>query len=48
MRRALEMFVIEGIKTSLPLHQRIFAEPDFIAGNLDTQFLEKLLPVSAK
>jgi len=48
MRRALEMFVIEGIKTSLPLHQRIFAEPDFIAGNLDTQFLGKLLPVSAK
>ncbi len=48
MRRALEMFVIEGIKTSLPLHQRIFADPDFIAGNLDTHFLEKLLPVPAK
>jgi acetyl-CoA carboxylase biotin carboxylase subunit len=48
MRRALEMFVIEGIKTSLPLHQRIFAQPDFAAGNLDTHFLERLLPVPAK
>jgi acetyl-CoA carboxylase biotin carboxylase subunit len=48
MRRALEMFVIEGIKTSLPLHQRIFADPDFEAGKLDTHFLERLLPVPAK
>ena len=40
MRRALEMFVIEGIKTSLPLHQRIFADPDFAAGKFDTHFLE--------
>ncbi len=48
MRRALEMFVIEGIKTSLPLHQRIFAQPDFASGNLDTHFLERLLPVPAK
>ena len=29
MRRALEMFVVEGIKTSIPLHQRILADPDF-------------------
>jgi len=42
MRRALEMFVIEGIKTSLPLHQRIFADPDFQAGRMDTRFLERL------
>jgi acetyl-CoA carboxylase biotin carboxylase subunit len=42
MRRALEMFVIEGIKTSLPLHQRIFADPDFEAGQIDTRFLERL------
>ena len=48
MRRALEMFVIEGIKTSLPLHQRIFADPDFEAGKLDTHFLERLLPVPVK
>ena len=48
MRRALEMFVVEGIKTSLPLHQRIFADPDFEAGRLDTHFLEHLLPVHSK
>jgi acetyl-CoA carboxylase biotin carboxylase subunit len=48
MRRALEMFVIEGIKTSIPLHQRIFADPNFIAGKFDTHFLEHLAPVSSK
>jgi acetyl-CoA carboxylase biotin carboxylase subunit len=44
MRRALEMFVVEGIKTSLPLHQRIFDQPDFEAGRLDTHFIERMLP----
>jgi acetyl-CoA carboxylase, biotin carboxylase subunit len=48
MRRALEMFVVEGIKTSIPLHRRIFADPDFEAGHLDTHFLEHLLPVHSK
>ena len=31
MNRALEMFVVEGIHTSIPLHQKILADPDFIA-----------------
>lgn len=48
MRRALEMFVVEGIKTSIPLHERILAEADFETGRLDTHFLERLLPVHAK
>jgi acetyl-CoA carboxylase, biotin carboxylase subunit len=48
MRRALEMFVVEGIKTSIPLHQRILADADFEAGRLDTHFLERLQPVHAK
>jgi acetyl-CoA carboxylase, biotin carboxylase subunit len=48
MRRALEMFVVEGIKTSLPLHQRIFADPDFAAGKFDTHFLERFFPALAK
>jgi acetyl-CoA carboxylase biotin carboxylase subunit len=48
MRRALEMFVVEGVKTSLPLHQRIFAEPDFEAGRLNTHFLDRLLPAFGK
>jgi acetyl-CoA carboxylase, biotin carboxylase subunit len=42
MKRALEMFVIEGIKTSIPLHRRILADPDFAAGRFDTHFLERL------
>ncbi len=48
MRRALEMFIIEGIKTSIPLHRRILADPDFAAGNLDTHFLDRLAPVLAE
>ena len=43
MNRALEMFVIEGIHTSIPLHQRILQHPDFLAGRLDTRFLERML-----
>ncbi len=39
MNRALDMFVVEGIYTSIPLDQRILAHPDFIAGDLDTGFL---------
>src|SRR5271154_1384587 len=42
MSRALEMFVVEGIYTSIPLHQRILAHPDFIAGKLDTGFLPRI------
>jgi acetyl-CoA carboxylase biotin carboxylase subunit len=41
MRRALEMFVVEGIYTTIPLHQRILADPDFIAGKTDTNFLKR-------
>jgi acetyl-CoA carboxylase biotin carboxylase subunit len=40
MRRALEMFIVEGVKTTIPLHRRILANPDFQAGNFDTHFLE--------
>lgn len=41
MRRTLEMSVVEGIKTSIPLHLRIIAEPDFVAGRLGTAFMER-------
>ena len=46
MRRALDMFVVEGIYTSIPLHQKILAHPDFVAGKIDTGFLGRsgLLP----
>jgi acetyl-CoA carboxylase biotin carboxylase subunit len=43
MRRTLEMTVIEGIKTSIPLHLKILAEPDFIAGRLSTAFMDRYL-----
>jgi acetyl-CoA carboxylase biotin carboxylase subunit len=43
MKRTLEMTVIEGIKTSIPLHLRIMNDPDFIAGKLSTSFMERLL-----
>ncbi len=48
MKRALEMFVIEGIKTSIPLQRRILAHPDFVAGKFDTHFIEKLLNTNGK
>jgi len=48
MKRALEMFVIEGIKTSIPLHRRILADPDFAAGKFDTHFIERLLGTNGK
>ncbi|MFZ0312617.1 MAG: acetyl-CoA carboxylase biotin carboxylase subunit [Candidatus Korobacteraceae bacterium] len=43
MSRALEMFVVEGIYTTIPLHQRIMRDPDFRAGNFDTKFMERFL-----
>ncbi|MSV35678.1 MAG: acetyl-CoA carboxylase biotin carboxylase subunit [Bryobacterales bacterium] len=48
MKRALEMFVVEGIYTSIPLHQRIVNHPDFAAGKLDTGFLARTGLVSEK
>ena len=43
MRRTLEMTVIEGIKTSIPLHLKILSDPDFVAGRLSTSFMERFL-----
>jgi acetyl-CoA carboxylase biotin carboxylase subunit len=43
MRRTLEMTVIEGIKTSIPMHLRILADPEFIAGKLSTSFMDRFL-----
>jgi acetyl-CoA carboxylase biotin carboxylase subunit len=44
MRRTLEMTVIEGIRTSVPLHLKILDEPDFQAGRLNTAFMERFMP----
>jgi acetyl-CoA carboxylase biotin carboxylase subunit len=40
------MTVIEGIRTSIPLHLKILAEPDFHAGRLSTAFMDRYQPVS--
>ncbi len=43
MARALDEYIIEGIKTTIPFHKRIMANKDFIEGNIDTQFIEKMV-----
>ena len=48
MSRALEMFIIEGIFTTIPLHRRILADADFRAGNVDTTFIERFLAKGSK
>jgi acetyl-CoA carboxylase biotin carboxylase subunit len=47
MRRTLEMTVIEGIKTSVPLHLKILNDPDFQAGRMSTGFMERFMPKPA-
>lgn len=45
MRRALREFTVEGISTTIPLHQQIFQDPDFVNGTVDTTYVEReLLP----
>ena len=46
MSRALEMFIIQGIYTTIPLHRRIMADPDFQAGRFDTKFMERFMAKS--
>ena len=46
-RRALDFFVIEGIKTTIPLHRRILDDPDFISGRLSTHFMERFSGTAA-
>jgi acetyl-CoA carboxylase biotin carboxylase subunit len=41
MKRTLEMSVVEGIRTTIPLHLRILNDPDFIAGRLSTAFMDR-------
>ncbi|HWR54622.1 MAG TPA: acetyl-CoA carboxylase biotin carboxylase subunit [Bryobacteraceae bacterium] len=48
MQRALEMFVIEGIHTSIPLHRRIMADAEFQAGRFDTNFVKLLAEQTRK
>ena len=43
MRRALGAMVVEGIKTTIPLHLKILDDPDFISGNISTRFMDRFL-----
>jgi acetyl-CoA carboxylase, biotin carboxylase subunit len=47
MSRALEMFIVEGIHTTIPLHRKILADADFRAGKVDTTFIERFLAKSS-
>ena len=44
MKRCLDVMVVEGIKTTIPIHKRILDEPDFQAGRLSTKFMERFQP----
>jgi acetyl-CoA carboxylase, biotin carboxylase subunit len=48
MSRALEMFIVEGIYTNIPLHRKILAEPDFRTGKVNTTFIERFLAKNNK
>jgi acetyl-CoA carboxylase biotin carboxylase subunit len=48
MARALEMFIVEGVYTTIPLHRKILADPDFRAGKFDTGFIERFLAKNGK
>ena len=41
MLRALDEFIIEGIRTTVPFHQQLLRDPRFVAGDFDTKFLER-------
>jgi acetyl-CoA carboxylase biotin carboxylase subunit len=43
MKRALDEFVIEGIKTTIPFHRQLMEHPDYVAGNYTTKFMEDFL-----
>jgi acetyl-CoA carboxylase biotin carboxylase subunit len=42
LNRALDEFVIEGVKTTIPFHKFVINTPEFIEGNFDTHFIEKI------
>ena len=43
MERALRQFIVQGIDTSISLHESIFADEDFRNGQFDTKFMERFL-----
>ena len=43
MQRALSQFVVQGIHTTIPLHEKIFADAEFRSGKFDTKYMERFL-----
>jgi acetyl-CoA carboxylase biotin carboxylase subunit len=43
MKRSLEVMVVEGIQTNIPLHLKVLEDPDFEAGRIDTRFMERFV-----
>ena len=50
MKRALDEFVIEGVKTTIPFHRQLMDEPDYVSGNYTTKFMEdfKMKPIETE
>jgi acetyl-CoA carboxylase biotin carboxylase subunit len=48
MSQALEMFVVQGIHTTIPLHRKILADPEFREGKIDTGFIERFFARQAE
>jgi acetyl-CoA carboxylase, biotin carboxylase subunit len=48
MSRALEMFIVEGVFTTIPLHRKILADPEFRAAHIDTNFIERFFARNEK
>ena len=43
MKRALDEFVIEGIKTTIPFHRQLMDDPNYVSGNYTTKFMEDFI-----
>ena len=41
MKRALEEFIIEGVKTTIPFHLKLMSDPNYVSGNYTTKFMEE-------
>jgi acetyl-CoA carboxylase biotin carboxylase subunit len=48
MNRVLDAMIVEGIQTIVPTHKKILADPDFIAGNISTRFMDRFAPPKGK
>ncbi len=44
MRRSLDLMVIEGIRTNIPLLRKVLEHPGFVAGDYDTHLMDEILP----